>query len=208
MWASDEPLPYLEFVIQSYDTAFTDKTENDMTVCTTWGVFSLGQSGDFGALLLDAWGERMAYPDLREKAQEEFKSMYGKQSRPVDVVLIEDKGSGITLRQDLERAGIPVRPYNPGRADKMQRLHAVSYLFLNKRVYIPESTKKPGKFRTWAEPLINQLCAFPLVLHDDWVDSVSQAMSLLRDQAWLSVDIYDEDEYYELKSAKVNPYAI
>jgi predicted phage terminase large subunit-like protein len=208
MWASDEPLPYLEFVIQSYDTAFTDKTENDMTVCTTWGVFSLGQSGDFGALLLDAWGERMAYPDLREKAQEEFKSMYGKQSRPVDVVLIEDKGSGITLRQDLERAGIPVRPYNPGRADKMQRLHAGSYLFLNKRVYIPESTKKPGKFRTWAEPLINQLCAFPLVLHDDWVDSVSQAMSLLRDQAWLSVDIYDEDEYYELKSAKVNPYAI
>jgi predicted phage terminase large subunit-like protein len=208
MWENDKPLPHLEYVVQSYDTAFTDKTENDMTVCTTWGVFQLGSSGDFGALLLDAWGERMTYPDLREKAQIEFDSLYGKQGRPVDVVLIEDKGSGITLRQDLERAGIPVRAYNPGRADKIQRLHAVSYLFLNKRVYIPESMKNAGKFRTWAEPLINQLCAFPLTLHDDWVDSVSQAMALLRDQTWLSVDNLDVDEYYESKSSKQNPYAV
>jgi predicted phage terminase large subunit-like protein len=208
MWPAEKKLPHLEYVIQSYDTAFTEKTENDMTVCTTWGVFSLGASGDFGALLLDCWGERMQYPDLREKAQEEFNSMYGEQGRPPDVVLIEDKGSGITLRQDLQRAGIPVRPYNPGRADKTQRLHAVSYLFMNKRVYIPESNKRPGQFRSWAEPLLNQLCAFPLVLHDDYVDSVSQAMSLLRDQSWLTVDIEDDEQYYEPKSSRLNPYAI
>lgn len=207
LWPADKELPHLEFVVQSYDTAFTENTENDMTVCTVWGIFSLGSSGDFGTILLDAWGEHMNYPNLRERAQEEYKSLYGDQGRAVDCVLIEDKGSGITLRQDLERAGIPVRPYNPGRADKTQRLHAVSYLFLNKRVYIPESTKRPGRFRTWAEPLVNQLCAFPLVLHDDWVDSVSQAMSLLRDQAWLSVDNLDDEDYYELKSTKVNPYA-
>ena len=208
LWPADAPLPRLEFVVQSYDTAFTEKTENDMTVCTTWGVYSMRQTGDFGAILLDAWGDRLSYPDLREKAQEEYKSLYGEQARGVDVVLIEDKGSGITLRQDLERAGIPCRPYNPGKSDKVQRLHAVSYLFLNKRVFIPESSRAPGRFRTWAEPLINQLCAFPLVLNDDWVDSVTQAMSLLRDQAWLSIDNYEEDEYYEVKSSRSNPYAI
>jgi len=208
MWENDKPLPRLEYVVQSYDTAFTEKTENDMTVCTTWGVFAMRQTGDFGAILLDAWGDRLSYPDLRLKAQEEFHSLYGPQARAVDVVLIEDKGSGITLRQDLERAGIPCRPYNPGRADKIQRLNAVSYLFLNKRIYIPESSKNPGKFRTWAEPLINQLCAFPLVLNDDWVDSVSQAVSLLRDLSFLNIDIVDEDEYYEPKSSKGNPYAV
>ncbi len=208
MWPADVALPRLEYVVQSYDTAFTDKTENDMTVCTTWGVFQIRSTGDFGVLLLDAWGDRLPYPDLREKAQIEFNSLYGEQARAVDCVLIEDKGSGITLRQDLERAGIPVRPYNPGRSDKLQRLHAVSYLFLNKRIFIPESKKNLGRFRTWAEPMINQLCAFPMVLNDDWVDSVTQAVSLLRDLSWLNIDSYEEDEYYTSKSSSLNPYAI
>jgi predicted phage terminase large subunit-like protein len=206
LWPHDKPLPYLEFIVQSYDTAFTEKTENDMTVCTTWGVFST-KSGDYAALLLDSWGERMMYPDLREKAATEYLSLYGEQARGVDCVLIEDKGSGITLRQDLERAGVRCRPYNPQRADKTSRLHAVSHLFLHGRVFVPESKKYPGKPRTWCEVVISQLCSFPNVEHDDYVDSVTQALTLLRDQLWLSIDKYDDDDDNEPTSVKANPYA-
>ena len=123
----------------------------------------------------------------------------------------QEKGSGISLIQDLRNARVPVVPYNPGNADKTQRLHAVSHLFFNGRVYVPESSKKPGHPVTWADEMISQLCAFPLVEHDDYVDSTTQALRLLRDQHWLTVDTFDdtiEVDYYEKKKAKVNPYAV
>jgi hypothetical protein len=67
------------------------------------------------AMLLDAWEEHLAYPALRRKAQGEFKTLYGESDQRPDVALIEEKGSGISLCQDLRAAGVPVVPYNPGR---------------------------------------------------------------------------------------------
>lgn len=210
LWAHDKPTPKFEYIVQSYDTAYTEKTENDPTACTAWGVFEEhGNPGVYSAMLLDAWSEHMAYPDLREKAKSEWQVKYGTKEKQADVALIEEKGSGISLIQDLRIARIPVTPYNPGNADKMQRLHAVSHLFSNGRVWLLESSKKPGQPVTWAEEMISQLCAFPLVEHDDYVDSTTQALRLLRDQHWLRVDLEEEiTEYdYTQDRRKANPYA-
>ena len=126
-------------------------------------------------------------------------------------VLIEDKSAGISLAQDLQRAGLPIRGYNPGNADKMMRLNIVSPIIQRGRVYIPESMTKPGMARDWAEPLIAQLCAFPEVRHDDLVDSTTQALRIMRDMGLINIDpVYDaaNDSYDEDRPRRVNPYAI
>ena len=152
----------------------------------------------------------------REKAQKDFQEVryggnpndpYDKGQR-ADLVLIEEKGSGITLIQDLGRAGLPIRAYNPGKMDKVQRLHAVSHLVANGRCYIPESTKVPGEFRTWATDFITEICIFPNSAHDDQVDAFTQLMALLRDQSWLSIDPEPEEEEVDYhKKKRGNPYS-
>ena len=204
LWPAKKPLPKFEYIVQSWDTAFTDKTENDYNAFGALGIFSLGEGKPFAALLLDFWQLHMQYPELRIKALGEYQTIYGPDDgQRADVVLIEEKGSGIVLCQDLHRAGVPVRKYNPGRADKIQRANAITHLIENGLLYIPESDRTPNKFVSWAEDLINQMCSFPNAAHDDAVDMLVQALSLLRDQRWLNVDPVPEPA--EMRPTS-NPY--
>ena len=216
MWPSSVPFPAFELIVQSWDTAMTEKTENDPTACTTWGLVPASEgSPNFRAILCDAWSEHLAYPDLRERAMREFQVKYGPNERRPDIVLIEDKGSGITLRQDLQRAGIPVRKYNPGKADKTQRAHTVSHLVKDGALWIPESSnpKRKGQFRDWAEPMIEELCYFPNVTHDDYTDTVTQFLALMRDMSYMQgAEIKEEETSYWRRLAASqgrgsNPYS-
>jgi predicted phage terminase large subunit-like protein len=128
--------------------------------------------------------------------------------------LVEDKSAGISLIQDLQRAHLPVRAYNPGNADKVQRLNIVSNIIARGRVWIPESTVKEGYVRDWAEPFVSQICSFPESTHDDFVDACTQALRFLRDAGWLEIDPppqedYDEEDYIDSGAWKKreNPYA-
>lgn len=199
--------PRFDCIIQSYDTAMTEKSSSDATAFTAWGIWRKDESSGYRAMLLDAWQERLAYPDLRRKAKTEYATRYGEgEGRRADYVLVEEKGSGISLLQDLQRVGIPVRKYNPGNADKVQRAHLVSYLFENGSIYFPESDRFPGKFPSWAEELIDQLILFPNADHDDYVDSVTQALRYLRDSQWIRTreDHHEEDPE---PTIRINPYA-
>ena len=210
LWPSDKPFPEFTYVVQSYDTAFTEKTTNDPTACTVWGVFK-PQDKPWSVMLIDAWSERLTYPDLKPRVIDDYSAIYGEPGKKVDLVLIEDKGSGISLIQDLQRAGLFVRAYNPGKADKVQRLHVVSNIIQRGRVYIPESTKWEGEVRDWAQQFIGQVCSFPQATHDDYVDTMTQALRLLRDMNFLNIDPepVDMDMYIdESKPRRVNPYAI
>lgn len=214
LWPAERPLPKLEFVIQSYDCAYTDKTINDPTACLTFGVFK-PLDGGMCALLIDAWQDRLQYPDLRPKVVEEYETVYGegRDAKRVDLILVEDKSAGISLIQDLQRAHVPVRAYNPGRADKIQRLSIVSNIIRAGRVWIPESSVNAGNVRDWAEGFISQICAFPDTTHDDFVDACTQALRYLRDSGWLVIDgpppnWLEEDDYVDAGRRKAeNPYA-
>jgi predicted phage terminase large subunit-like protein len=147
--------------------------------------------------------------------QDEYEVVYGegKDKKRVDLILVEDKSAGIQLIQDLQRAHLPVRAYNPGGADKLQRLNIVSSLFARGRVWMPESSQRPGYVRDWAEPLLSQLCSFPDTTHDDFVDATTQALRFLRDAGFIDIDgpapeAYDEDDYIDSgQQRRVNPYA-
>jgi len=216
LWPADIKLPDLTFVLQSYDTAFTEKTANDPTACTVWGIFQ--QKNRKCALLLDAWDENMNYPALRKKVIADWKAKYGgtpgdqmHPPRRADVVLVEEKGSGISLLQDLRQGNIPVHAYNPGRADKYARAQMALPIYELDLIYVLESTKKPGQPISWAEPFIRQLTTFgPKVsAHDDYVDTFTQAMIYLRDSGMLELPFFEEENPLEAEYAKTrrNPYS-
>lgn len=215
LWSNEKPLPQFDYVVQSYDCATSDKTANDPTACTVWGVFKPSADKSASVMLIDCWEEYIQYPDLRKRVIEESSSIYGDENefghgKKVDLILIEDKSAGISLLQDLQRAGLPVRGYNPGNADKMTRLNLVAPIIQRGKVYVPESSKNEGCARTWAEALISQVCAFPEVRHDDLTDSMSQALRILRDMGLINIDpVYDpNDSYDEDRPVRVNPYAV
>ena len=217
LWPADKPFPKFEYVVQSYDCATSEKTQNDPTASSTWGVFK-PEDGPMSVMLIDCWQDRLQYPDLRPKVIDEYETVFesgadGRERKRVDLILIEDKSAGISLIQDLQRAHLPVRAYNPGRADKVQRLNIVSHIIARGRVWIPESTQRRGYVRDWAEPLVSQVCAFPQTTHDDLVDTVTQALRFLRDSGWLEVDPpprddWDEDDFADTgRPKRENPYA-
>jgi len=230
-WPHSQALPRFEHILQSYDTAFTEKTldrktkDPDPSAQSTWGVFAITQTHrdiakehqpipkhvKYGILLLDSWSDHLGFPELRQKVKNEYSnSYYGPEGdeRRADTVLIEDKGSGISLRQDLQLS-VPVRAYNPGKADKVERLHAVSNIPCMGMVFIPASSKDPSKFAKWADPLVDQVCSFPLVEHDDLTDTFSQALQYLKDAGWLVPDEQEEeDEYADDVPTARNPYAV
>jgi predicted phage terminase large subunit-like protein len=214
LWPPGKPFPKLEYVIQSYDCAFSEKTHNDPTAATTWGVFK-PDDGPMSVMLLDAWGEHLSFPDLKPRVIDEFRVSYGegKDAKKPDLILVEEKAAGISLIQELQRAHLPVRAYNPGRADKMQRLQIAAAVFASRRVWIPESDRRAGFVKDWAEPFLSQLCSFPDSTHDDYVDSATQAMRILKDMGWLDIDPEpryddDDDDYVDIMPVRGNPYSM
>jgi predicted phage terminase large subunit-like protein len=216
----------------SLDTAFTEATTDkrsgdaDPTACTVWGVFQHEKRAN--VMLLDCWDEQLGLPDLLRRVRKEMNVSYGDDddtalvkplfgsSKPLtsgrkpDILLIEDKGSGISLRQMLEREGIEAYAYNPGRADKLTRLHIVSPIFARRMVWLPESNKYPGRPRNWVDPMLSQLCAYTgpgSVKHDDYCDSTSQAFRLMMDRRLLdTVQAKKEEGARPPLKPVVNPY--
>lgn len=210
LWPSGKPFPRFEKIVMSLDTAYGDKDfdkkkrEPDPSACTVWGCFRL-PNGKPAVMLLDAWHGHYKYPELVEKVSKERLFKYGQTDRrpviapqrgptatmgvgkSIDVILIEEKASGKSLRQSLAADGIPTYGFNPGNADKTSRTHIVSPIPKDGIVWVPESQAKPGKIITWAEPWAEEVCSFSgpgTTLHDDYLDTTTQAWRMI-DWTWL-----------------------
>jgi phage terminase large subunit-like protein len=124
VWKRDS-LPPVDYIIQSYDTAFSKKETADYSAITTWGIFTPEEGSSRQAIiLLDARKGRWDFPELKLKAYEEYKYW------EPEMVLIEAKASGMPLTHELRQIGIPVVNYTPVRGqDKIARVHAVSPVF-------------------------------------------------------------------------------
>jgi hypothetical protein len=246
LWPASEPLPELEYVVYSLDTAFTEASQDmkrrdeptqDPTACTVWGVFvhtdEKTKQRRYNLILLDCWQGYYGLPDLIERVKKEYPQRWGKKRLPkipvpygprhptpdgkgIDIILIEDKASGPSLRQMLERESYPAFPYNPGAADKLARLHAVSHIPSSGRVWLPESVKRPGQPRDWIEPWLGQICVYSgkkSLKHEDYVDATTQAWRLLADK-YLSRGVARKDDFEGIydqvppdENQSRNPYA-
>tara|TARA_R110000782_G_scaffold7051_2_gene23812 strand:- start:4748 stop:6208 length:1461 start_codon:yes stop_codon:yes gene_type:complete len=160
-------VPQLQYVIQSYDTAFSKRETADFSAITTWGVFHPEESGPPNIILLDSKKGRWDFPELKMHALENYKFW------EPDTVIIEAKASGVPLSQELRHMGIPVVNFTPSRGnDKVSRVHSVSPLFESGMVWVPDEV--------WADELVEEVAAFPNGEHDDLVDSMTQALMRYR----------------------------
>ena len=194
MWEEDRP-PECEFVIQSWDTAFTKNERSDYSACTTWGVFYKEDNNKTGKLLpnvilLDSFKEKMEFPELKEVAFKHYKEF-----NP-DTLIVEAKASGQPLISELRQMGIPVQEFVPSKGnDKIARVNAIADLFASGVIWCPDTR--------WARELIEETADFPNGEHDDLVDSMSQALLRYRQGGFIRIA---SDDYEEPKPRRVKAY--
>jgi len=214
LWPSTSPLPPFEYILQSYDCAFTEKTTGDPTACSVWAIFT--HKGERNAMLIDAWDEHLSYPDLRARAVKDWTTEYGgmtkdspySRARRPDRILVEAKASGQSLLQDLRLAKVPAVGYNPGQADKVSRAHQAAPTLELGLLWVPESGKNPGHPVSWAAAFLKQLGKFPVAEHDDYVDTFTQAIIYFKNDGWFELpQAKDIDEPRISNKPRVNPYA-
>ena len=176
VWENERP-PEVDYIIQSWDTAFEKSNRADYSACTTWGVFYRDVEGTEVAniIVLDAFKERMEFPELKRTAFE-----FWKEWNP-DTLIVEKKAAGAPLIYEMRKMGIPISEYTPSKgSDKIARVNAVSDLFASGMVWRPETR--------WAEELVEELASFPNGDHDDLVDSSSQALLRFRQGGFIRLD--------------------
>jgi predicted phage terminase large subunit-like protein len=191
VWEKDNP-PFCSYTIQSWDTAFLKSQRADYSACTTWGIFE--HPDDTGRLqsniiLLNAFKDRMEFPELKERAFEEYKYW-----NP-DSLIVEAKAAGSPLIFELRAMGIPVQEFTPSKGnDKIARLNAVADIFASGRVWVPNTH--------WAEELVEEVASFPSGEHDDLVDSMTQALLRYRQGGFLRLasDEPEPTRYFKRRS--------
>ena len=181
LWDKEDP-PRCEYIIQSWDTAFTKNERSDYSACTTWGVFYMEENEDNAhIIMLDAFKRRMEFPELKKVAFDMYKEW------EPDAFVVEAKASGAPLIYELRAMGIPVQEFTPSRGnDKMVRINSISDLFASGKVWAPGTR--------WADEVIEEMAAFPNSDHDDLVDSTTQALIRFRKGGFISLK---SDEPYE-----------
>ncbi len=164
-------------IVQSWDTAMKSTEFSDYSVCTTW----LERGNEL--YLLDVYRHRLEYPDLKRVANCMVDQWQA------DLVLIEDKGSGSSLIQELRHQGRSIKAIQPN-SDKVTRAWTAIALFEAGQVFFPKDA-------SWLAALENELLAFPNGKHDDQVDSISQFLN------WKKNRIYGPKFYM---AGDIGPY--
>lgn len=153
-----------DFIILSFDTAYKDKEMNDPTACVAFGV-----KGNIVAVL-ESYVKRVPYIQLKQLV----KDMYYKYAiMGFTTLLIEDKGSGQSLIQDLKHSNYPnVIPFNP-EGSKQARMEsgvqALKMIMESGNFYLPKNAP-------WLPAYENELLLFPNTKHDDQVDATTAFM--------------------------------
>ena len=179
VWEEDD-IPDLDYVIQSYDTAYSKRETADYSAITTWGVFQPHRNGEQHLILMDAKKGRWNFPELKEVALEEHDYW------EPELILIEAKASGQSLADEMRLMNLPVATFSPGRRkggnlDKTTRMHIVSPIFESGKVWYPEGEK-------FADEVIEEVASFPNGDHDDFCDSMTMALMRFRQGGFISLN--------------------
>ena len=221
--------PSMSINIGSVDLAYTTKKENDFSAMTTWGIWA--DDGDVSGyvsrdiagriirevkaekdaevpkiMLTDAWRERLEFHDLVNKI------IITARERRLDVLLVEAKGPGLSVAQEIRRiCGMEefhVVEVNPRDLDKVARMHSIVHLFAEGLIYAPTKENDPDLYRSWADMVITELEAFPKGLHDDLCDTVSQALNYMRQRGMIQRGVERSFELAESQKFTGNTGAV
>lgn len=151
-------------LIIAADTAFKAKQDSDYSVMMVMGLDSTGD-----IYIVDVVRERFEFPELKRRMIQMNNQWRGRGLRGI---YIEDKASGQSLLQELNReSGVSVIPYKVVN-DKVSRLAAVLPLIEGGRVFIPSTAN-------WLDAFHNECQTFPSGTHDDMVDAMTIGLDVL-----------------------------
>lgn len=186
-WPHPEP-PKLNELIITIDSAFSEKTRADPTGILIGGIFEAHRGKPGGrplndpidlpiknAIVLDYIDTRQNFPDLKTTVEELYR-----QYNP-DVILIEDKATGVPLYQDLSLLNLPVSLFKVARGtraapnDKIARYTSVSSVVKDGKFWVPSP-----EHCEWSTQFQKVLTNFPMVSNDEAVDCVTMFLTYFR----------------------------
>ena len=188
-----DTIPRMHFKMQSWDTAFTASTRADYCACTTWGIFTNEETGKNNIMLIDAVRDKYEFPQLKDAAMREYNF------HQPDLILIEGRGAGQPLVQELRRMNLPISEVNVSRGaattggagtssnNKISRVNAVTDVFASKNVWADRARQN-------IQEVIEECAAFPAGEHDDYVDTVTMAVQRFRSGGWVMTEHDWEEE--------------
>jgi predicted phage terminase large subunit-like protein len=147
-------------LIASWDTALTNSQLADYSAC----VVLLARKGTI--YILDVFRKRLEYPDLKRVVLS-FHQRW-RNFVPNYVLLVEKKGSGLSLVQDLYRENIHAIGVDP-EGDKIMRMAAQTAPIEAGAVHLPLNAP-------WLDEFKKEVLSFPKGKHDDQVDALSQGL--------------------------------
>lgn len=158
-WEPEKPPKDLDYIIISMDCAQEAHNRADYNALVVFGIFQRENADGVevtNVILLDAWKERMEFPELKKAAYAAYKKW------EPDTFIVEKKSNGAALYQEMRSAGIPVSEYTPGKgSDKIARVNSISDMFSSGLIWAP-------KDRLWAMEVIDEVAEFPNSDHDDF----------------------------------------
>jgi len=176
-----EDLPTFGTQIISVDATFKGTDRSDFVAITVWG------KRDMDCYLLYCLNKQMTFTETLTQLRL-IKKLYPHAQR----VIIEDKANGSAVTDVLSREMfiIPIQP----KGGKESRVNAISAAIESGHVHLPAD--KP-----WVVPFVDQFAKFPNDVHDDMVDSTSQALTFLLFQSGV-VDMPLPEEEARLRGAQ------
>lgn len=205
LW-KDDNLPSFEYIIASLDGAYTEKTHNDPSALTIWGVFRDNQEVDTPEasdtlwqprrgqtmapvtgrpkiMLLWAWEEWLQFHDLVDKVIATCirgpHNKKGVPSFPVDRLIVEAKATGMSVGQELHRLVRGSGQLAVELIDPKKYGDKVARVHAVEHMFADNMIYAP--VRAFSDMVINQCAMFPHGARDDLVDSTSMALRWLRD---------------------------
>jgi predicted phage terminase large subunit-like protein len=146
-----------DYIVISWDTAMKPTEISDYSVGTAWYV-----QGE-NCYLTEVVRGRFDFTELKRAVIRQ------RNQWPDAHILIEDKGSGTSLIQQLRHEQVNTIAISPEN-DKVTRLYATQPRFESGSVHFLENA-------SWLDDLVDELLGFPEGRHDDQVDSISQALA-------------------------------
>jgi predicted phage terminase large subunit-like protein len=147
-------------IIVSWDTALSSKELSSYSACVVLQV--KGET----AYVLEVFRGRLEYPDLKRKVIAVYRQWRNACSR--FELVIENKGSGMSLIQDLKREGINAIAVDP-EGDKAMRMNAQTARIEAGSVLLPRQA-------AWLDDFRAEILPFPAGRYSDQVDAFSQAL--------------------------------
>lgn len=179
------------------DGAYKEGVANSESAAVAWG------RGPQGLYVLACWHGQVEFPDL-QAAVVDFWVQVKDAVGLVPTVVIENKASGISLIQSIQRASpmIPIDPFPNTDVELQKKLASTSKEaradsatppFKAGVVYLPDNVYHEAP---WLMDFISQHVNFPSALRNDMVDTTSMAIAVMYTEmkAFAAVDLVDRQQ--------------